>query len=173
MAELYEVVNKIIENDNAELENDAREEPETEKETEKEQGREQESQSEDTGYDSRGIENGISNGIGRGAVENIIKNTVYEKYNIDSNAMKEFSRLSPTEMVSDFSNSIKELGQLRSDYSAGKYTKEEYKALSGKLKGEISGKMLEIGSCRKSNGEEVSERSLEDDYNCITPVSVF
>ena len=60
--------------------------------------------------------------------------------------MKEFSRLSPTEMISSFSDSVKELGKLRSDYSNGQYTKEEYKVLSGKIKGEISGKMLEIGA---------------------------
>ena len=67
----------------------------------------------------------MSNSIGRGAVENIIKNTVYEKYNIDGKAMKDFSRLSPTEMISDFKGSVCELGRIREDYKNGIYTKAD------------------------------------------------
>ncbi len=102
----------------------------------------------------------MSNSIGRGAVENIIKNTVYEKYNIDGKAMKDFSRLSPTEMISDFKGSVCELGRIREDYKNGIYTKAEYNALSSRAKGEISGKMLEIGSCRKSILEDILLRSF-------------
>ncbi len=118
---------------------------------------------EDTGHDDGGadsLENKVSNSVGRGAIESLIKNSVYEKYNIDAKAMKDFSRLSPTEMLSSFRDSVKELGTLRSDYSQGKFTKEEYKALSGKIKGEISGKMLEMGSCRKSILEDILLRSF-------------
>ena len=105
----------------------------------------------------------MSNSIGRGAVENFIKNTVYEKYNIDSHKMKDFSKLSPTEMISDFCSSVKEFGKLRSDYEAGKYTKSEYKVLSSKVKGEISGKMLEMGSCRK----------IPDRFKIDTPIGTY
>ena len=125
--------------------------------------REETDEREDTGYDDGGadsLENKVSNSVGRGAVESLIKNTVYEKYNIDAKAMKEFSRLSPTEMLSSFRDSVRELGTLRSDYSQGKISKDEYKALSGKVKGEISGKMLEMGSCRKSILEDILLRSF-------------
>ena len=142
MAELYDVVNKIIEND---LNDEPAEQEEVAEEREAQDTRAQEDSSEDTGYDNRGIDGTMSNSIGRGAVENFIKNSVYEKYNIDPQKMKDFSKLSPTEMISDFGSSVKELGQLRSDYEAGKYTKSEYKVLSSKVKGEISGKMLEMG----------------------------
>ena len=74
--------------------------------------------------------------------------------------MKDFSRLSPTEMLSSFRDSIRELGSLRREYSQGKISKDEYKALSGKVKGEITGKMLEMGSCRKSILEDIMLRSF-------------
>lgn len=150
MSELYDVVNKIVEND---TEN-------AEKENSKDEKEYIEEDAKDTGYSDGNIDGAVYNSVGRGAVENFIKNSVYEKYNIDSKAMKEFSRLSPTEMISDFGGSIKELAQLRSDYNDGKFTKEEYKALSSKIKGEISGKMLEMGSCRKSILEDVLLRSF-------------
>ena len=60
--------------------------------------------------------------------------------------MKDFSKLSPTEMISDFKGSVCELGRIREDYKNGTYTKAEYNALSSRVKGEISGKMLEICS---------------------------
>lgn len=157
MAELYEVVNKIIEND---LSDEPSEQEEVAEEREAQDTRDEDNSDEDTGYDNRGIDGAVSNSIGRGAVENFIKNTVYEKYNIDSHKMKDFSKLSPTEMISDFCSSVKEFGKLRSDYESGKYTKSEYKVLSSKVKGEISGKMLEMGSCRKSILEDVLLRSF-------------
>ena len=124
-------------------------------------------------YDDGTLEGRVSNSIGRGAVEGIIKNSTYEKYDIDRTTMKEFSRLSPTEMISSFSDSVKELGKLRSDYSNGQYTKEEYKALSGKIKGEISGKMLEMGSCRKSILEDIFLRSFGVNPNDISGAKTF
>ena len=96
---------------------------------EKEREVREEENTDNTSYDDGTLEGRVSNSVGRGAVEGLIKNSVYEKYNIDSKAMKEFSRLTPTEMISSFSDSVKELGKLRSDYSNGQYTKEEYKAL--------------------------------------------
>ena len=79
MAELYDVVNKIIEND---LNDEPAEQEEVAEEREAQDTREQEDTSEDTGYDNRGIDGTMSNSIGRGAVENFIKNSVYEKYNM-------------------------------------------------------------------------------------------
>ena len=93
MDELYEVVNKIIEND---LNDEPAEQEEVAEEREAQDTREQEDTSEDTGYDNRGIDGTMSNSIGRGAIENFIKNSVYEKYNIDPQKMKDFSKLSPT-----------------------------------------------------------------------------
>ncbi|HBT66035.1 MAG TPA: hypothetical protein DEB10_15395, partial [Ruminococcaceae bacterium] len=119
------------------------------------------------------MEGRVSNSVGRGAVENMIKNSVYNKYNIDSQTMKEFSRLSPTEMISSFGESIKELGTLRHDYSEGKYSKEEFSALNSKIKGEISGKMLEMGSSRKSILEDILLRSFGISPGDVSKVKTF
>ena len=155
MTDLLDILNEVVENDEVEKENQFEELPPEENEYEDRQDTELESTDSDTGF-----ETGVSNSIGRGAVENIIKNTVYEKYNIDGKAMKDFSRLSPTEMISDFKGSVYELGRIREDYKNGIYTKAEYNALSSRVKGEISGKMLEIGSCRKSILEDTLLRSF-------------
>ena len=164
MAELYDVLNKIIENDKEGADEEVRDNPEIETESEEERDSENENNDQDDGgyYDSGSLEGRVSNSVGRGAVEGWIKNSVYEKYNIDSAAMKEFSRLSPTEMLSSFGDSVKELSTLRADYAKGVYSKEEYSALSGKIKGEISGKMLEMGSSRKSILEDILLRSFGD-----------
>lgn len=154
MTDLLDILNEVVNNDEVEKENQFEELPPEENEYEDKQDTEQESTDSNTGF-----ETGVSNSIGRGAVENIIKNTVYEKYNIDGKAMKDFSRLSPTEMISDFKGSVCELGRIREDYKNGIYTKAEYNALSSRAKGEISGKMLEIGSCRKSILEDILLRS--------------
>ena len=61
MAELYEVVNKIIEND---LNDEPAEQEEVTEEREAQDTREQEDTSEDTGYDNRGIDGTMSNSIG-------------------------------------------------------------------------------------------------------------
>ena len=116
---------------------------------------------EDTsGYEDSSLETKVSNSVGRGAVENVIKQTVYEKYHIDSKAMKEFSRFSPTEMLSGLGDSAKELSKVRADYMDGKISKDEMMAASSRIKGEISGKMLEIGSSRKSILEDVLALSV-------------
>ena len=73
--------------------------------------------------------------------------------------MRSFSKLSPTEMISTFNDSLKELATLRAEYAKGTYTKAEYKSLSGKVKGEIAGELLEMGSSRKSILEDVLLRS--------------
>ncbi len=155
MTDLLDILNEVVENDEVEKENQFEELPPEENEYEDRQDTEQESTDSNTGF-----EIGVSNSIGRDAVENIIKNTVYEKYNIDGKAMKDFSKLSPTEMISDFKGSVCELGRIREDYKNGTYTKAEYNALSSRIKGEISGKMLEIGSCRKSILEDILLRSF-------------
>ena len=155
MTDLLDILNEVVENDEAEKENQFEELPPEEDEYEEAQDTGQENTDSNTDF-----EIGVSNSIGRGAVENIIKNTVYEKYNIDGKAMKDFSRLSPTEMISDFKGSVYELGRIREDYKNGTYTKAEYNALSSRVKGEISGKMLEIGSCRKSILEDIFLRSF-------------
>ena len=155
MTDLLDILNEVVDNDEVEKENQFEELPPEENEYEDRQDTEQESTDSNTGF-----ETGVSNSIGRGAVENIIKNTVYEKYNIDGKAMKDFSKLSPTEMISDFKDSVCELGRIREDYKNGTYTKAEYNALSSRVKGEISGKMLEIGSCRKSILEDILLRSF-------------
>ena len=155
MTDLLDILNEVVENDEAEKENQLEEIPPEEDEYENAQDNEPESTDSNTGF-----EIGVSNSIGRGAVENIIKNTVYEKYNIDGKAMRDFSKLSPTEMISDFKGSVCELGRIREDYKNGTYTKAEYNALSSRAKGEISGKMLEIGSCRKSILEDILLRSF-------------
>ena len=90
-----------------------RREAETDENAEREtdRRRDETDEREDTGYDDGGadpLEHRVSNSIGRGAVENLIKNSVYEKYNIDAKAMKDFSRLSPTEMLSSFRDSVRE-----------------------------------------------------------------
>ena len=100
------------------------------------------------------------NSVGRGAVESFIKNSVYEKYGIDSKAMKSFARMTPTEMLSDFGKTVGELGKIRSDYQSGKMTAEGYKSAMSRAKGEIVGKMLEMGSSRKSILEDVFLRSV-------------
>ncbi|MBR5858344.1 MAG: hypothetical protein IKZ05_00325 [Clostridia bacterium] len=41
----------------------------------------------------------VQNSVGRGAVESFIKNSVYEKYNIDASSMKSFARMTPTEIL--------------------------------------------------------------------------
>ena len=131
MTEFEDILNDIVENDAQDSE--SRDEDvisESEADDREEQAQEAE-YSDDYGSEySNGADfSGTPiNSIGRGAVESIIKNAVYEKYNIDSKAMKEFARLSPTEMLSDFKGSVSELGKLRSEYSDGKYTREEYKA---------------------------------------------
>ena len=88
-----------------ELDAATRREAETDETAERESDRRRDEtdEREDTGYDDGGadpLEHRVSNSIGRGAVENLIKNSVYEKYNIDAKAMKDFSRLTPTEMLS-------------------------------------------------------------------------
>ena len=155
MTDLPDILNEVVDIDEVEKENQFEELPPEEDEYEDAQDNEPESTDSDTGF-----ETGVSNSIGRGAVENIIKNTVYEKYNIDGKAMKDFLKLSPTEMISDFKGSVCELGRIREDYKNGIYTKAEYNALSSRAKGEISGKMLEIGSCRKSILEDILLRSF-------------
>ena len=155
MTDLLDILNEVVDNDEVEKENQFEELPPEENEYEDRQDTEQESTDSNTGF-----EIGVSNSIGRDAVENIIKNTVYEKYNIGGKAMKDFSKLSPTEMISDFKGSVCELGRIREDYKNGTYTKAEYNALSSRVKGEISGKMLEIGSCRKNILEDILLRSF-------------
>ena len=155
MTDLLDILNEVVDNDEVEKENQFEELPPEENEYEVRQDTEQESTDSNTGF-----EIGVSNSIGRDAVENIIKNTIYEKYNIDGKAMKDFSKLSPTEMISDFKGSVCELGRIREEYKNGTYTKAEYNALSSRIKGEISGKMLEIGSCRKSILEDILLRSF-------------
>ena len=161
MAELYDILGRIIENDTEETQREDYTEPEDihEENTENDSDNREEDDY-DANYDSVDLNGRVSNSIGRGAVESWIKNSVYEKYSIDSKAMKDFSRLSPTEMLGSFGDSLKELGAIRRDYADGKYSKEEYKALSGKIKGEISGKMLEMGSSRKSILEDILLRSF-------------
>ena len=78
MTDLLDILNEVVENDEVENENQFEELPPEENEYEDGQDTEQESTDSNTGF-----ETGVSNSIGRGAVENIIKNTVYEKYNID------------------------------------------------------------------------------------------
>lgn len=46
------------------------------------------------------------NSVGRGAVESFIKNSIYEKYGIDSSAMRDYSKMTPTEMLSDFGKTV-------------------------------------------------------------------
>ena len=122
MAELYDVLNKIIENDKEEFDEEVRNETEIESDSEEKRDTDENDQNYGGDYDSGGLEGRVSNSVGRGAVENWIKNSVYDKYNIDSAAMKEFSRLSPTEMLSGFGDSVKELDALRADYARGVYS---------------------------------------------------
>ena len=170
MSEYKDVLDDVVKEDAAEQQDtDFEEEEVREQETEQD-----DSSDTNTGHDDGGsLNDRVSNSIGRGAVENIIKQSVYQKYDIDAKAMKEFSRLSPTEMISDFKGSISELHTLRSDYAQGKYTKEEYKILSSKVKGEISGKMLEMGSSRKSILEDVLLRSFGVDPKDINEARTF
>ena len=115
---------------------------------------------EETGETYTGPGDFAQNSVGRGAVESFIKNSVYEKYGIDSKAMKSFARMTPTEMLSDFGKTVGELGKIRSDYQSGKMTAEGYKSAMSRAKGEIVGKMLEMGSSRKSILEDVFLRSV-------------
>ena len=165
MSEYKDILDDVVREDAAEQQDtDFEEEEVREQETEQD-----DSSDTNTGHDDGGsLNDRVSNSVGRGAVENIIKQSVYQKYDIDAKAMKEFSRLSPTEMISDFKGSISELHTLRSDYAQGKYTKEEYKILSSKVKGEISGKMLEMGSSRKSILEDVLLRSFGVDPKAVS-----
>ena len=168
MTDLPDILNEVVDNDEVEKENQFDELPPEEDEYEDAQDNEPESTDSNTGFEAS-----VSNSIGRGAVENIIKNTIYEKYNIDGKAMKDFSRLSPTEMISDFKGSVCELGRIREDYKNGIYTKAEYDALSSRAKGEISGKMLEIGSCRKSILEDILLRSFGVKPSAFSNVKTF
>ena len=148
MPNFDEILNDILENDRNESEVVADDQENAEPEEEKE-NKYSETDPERSTYNDGGLESHVSSSIGRGAVENIIKQSVYQKYNIDTNAMQEYSRLSPTEMISSFSDSVRELGMLRDEYKAGSISKSEYQAANSRLKGEISGKMLEMGSSGK------------------------
>ena len=97
---------------------------------------------EETGETYTGPGDFAQNSVGRGAVESFIKNSVYEKYGIDSKAMKSFARMTPTEMLSDFGKTVGELGKIRSDYQSGKMTAEGYKSAMSRAKGEIVGLII-------------------------------
>lgn len=104
-------MNRIIENDTEDSGKEPEDIPEEEVRDDRRDNYDDEN---DTGdYESTGLEGRVQNSIGRSAVENWIKNSVYEKYNIDAKAMREYARMSPTEMLSSFGDSVKELGQLR------------------------------------------------------------
>lgn len=172
MPNFDEILNDILENDKQESDAVVDEPENAESEEEKERGY-SETEPERNTYDNGGLETRVSNSVGRGAVENVIKQSVYQKYNIDANAMKEYSRLSPTEMISSFSDSVRELGVLRDEYRAGNISKAEYQVANSKLKGEISGKMLEMGSSGKSILEDILLRSFGVSPADVSKVRTF
>lgn len=98
--------------------------------------------------------------VGRGTVENWIKNSIYEKYNISNEDMRAFSKMSPIDMMSDFGKTVGDIGRLREGLRTGQLSSAEYKSALSKTKGEIVGKMLEMGSSRKSILEDVFLRSV-------------
>lgn len=161
MASLHDVLKEVLERDFDEKDVDKIVNPE-EDITENDRTRsEAESEQDDPGDSYAGSGDFVQNSVGRGAVESFIKNSVYEKYNIDASSVSSFARMTPTEMLSDFGKSVRDLGTIRSDYHAGKMTASEYKSAVNHTRGEIVGKMLEMGSSRKSILEDVFLRSID------------
>ena len=60
--------------------------------------------------------NGITHSLGKSAIERVIKNMVSEKYNI-SDKMTDFKKLTPSEMIKDFGQSISNHNQLKQELS--------------------------------------------------------
>ena len=149
---LKDVLEKDFDEETVEKVIDADEEPEREQEPS-----EYENDS-DPGYAGPDATGQYS--VGRGAVEGWIKNSIYEKYNISSMDMKAFSKMSPVDMLSDFGKTVGDIGRLRADLNAGKISSAEFKSAMSKTKGEIVGKMLEMGSSRKSILEDSEQREV-------------
>lgn len=160
MASLNDVLKEVLEKDFDEKDVD-RVVNSDEDTTQEDRARtEAETEQEDHGDSYMGPGDFVQNSVGRGAVESFIKNSVYEKYNIDAASMRSFAKMTPTEMLSDFGKTVGDLGRIRSDYQAGKMTAAEYKSAMNHTRGEIVGKMLEMGSSRKSILEDVFLRSV-------------
>ena len=111
--------------------------------------REDDLENEDAGQSYNGPGDYAQNSIGRSAVESFIKNSIYEKYGIDAKEMQAYSKMTPTEMLSDFGKTVGDLGRIRGDYQAGKIGASDFKTAMSHTKGQIVGKMLEMGSSRK------------------------
>ena len=124
------------------------------------EAQEGDTENEDVGQTYNGPGDYAQNSIGRSAVESFIKNSVYEKYGIDAKEMRTYSKMTPTEMLSDFGKTVGDLGRIRSDYQTGKIGASDFKTAMSHTKGQIVGKMLEMGSSRKSILEDVFLRSL-------------
>ena len=160
MASLNDVLKEVLEKDFDEKDVDKVVNPDGETTGDDRARTEAEAEQDDHGDSYVGPGDFVQNSVGRGAVESFIKNSVYEKYNIDASSMKSFARMTPTEMLSDFGKTVGDLGRIRSDYQAGKMTAAEYKSAMSHTRGEIVGKMLEMGSSRKSILEDVFLRSV-------------
>lgn len=152
MASLHDVLKEVLERDFDEKDVDKIVNPE-EDITENDRTRsEAESEQDDPGDSYAGSGDFVQNSVGRGAVESFIKNSVYEKYNIDASSVSSFARMTPTEMLSDFGKSVRDLGTIRSDYHAGKMTASEYKsAVNHKARAEIK---PVIAKCSQSNSRD-------------------
>lgn len=122
--------------------------------------REDDLENEDAGQSYNGPGDYAQNSIGRSAVESFIKNSIYEKYGIDAKEMQAYSKMTPTEMLSDFGKTVGDLGRIRGDYQTGKIGASDFKTAMSHTKGQIVGKMLEMGSSRKSILEDVFLRAV-------------
>ena len=109
MASLNDVLKEILERDfeKEDVEKIVNPAESADKKEEKDTTREE--RQEDTGDTYAGPGDFVQNSVGRGAVESFIKNGIYEKYGIDSKAMKRFAKMTPTEMLSDFGKTVGEL----------------------------------------------------------------
>lgn len=160
MASLNDVLKEVLEKDFTEKDVNKVVNPDEEASEGNHARTESEAEQDDPGDSYAGPGDFAQNSIGRSAVESFIKNSIYEKYNIDATSMKSFARMTPTEMLSDFGKTVGDLGRIRGDYQAGKMTVAEYKSAMNHTRGEIVGKMLEMGSSRKSILEDVFLRSV-------------
>ena len=84
------------------------------------EAQEGDTENEDVGQTYNGPGDYAQNSIGRSAVESFIKNSVYEKYDTRSRVVRTYSKMTPTEMLSDFGKTVGDLGRIRSDYQTGK-----------------------------------------------------
>ena len=99
MASLNDVLKEVLEKDFDEKDVDKVVNPDGETTGDDRASTEAEAEQDDHGDSYVGPGDFVQNSVGRGAVESFIKNSVYEKYNIDASSMKSFARMTPTEML--------------------------------------------------------------------------